>query len=98
MKRFIGKTLTGKLISVHAGDNEDLSKDTRESLSVEIGGIAGDKHQGPARKVWEGEWEPAGARVTHIPAKPDTRTASPTACVNSPKPDLAFRVPAVIDV
>ncbi len=60
MKKFLGKTLTGKLVSVHAGDNEDLSKDTRESLSVEIGGIAGDKHQGPVRKAWEGEGEPAG--------------------------------------
>ncbi len=60
MKKFLGKTLTGKLVSVHAGENEDLSKDTRESLSVEIGGIAGDKHQGPARKAWKGEWESAG--------------------------------------
>ncbi len=36
-----------------------------------------------------------GARIA---AKPDTRTASPTACVDTPKSDLAFRVPAVIDV
>ena len=62
MKKFLGKTLTGKLVSVHAGDNEDLSKDTRESLSVEIGGFAGDRHQGPVQEAWEGEWEPAGTR------------------------------------
>jgi len=62
MKKFRGKTLTGKVISVHSGGNEDLSKHIRESLDVEIGGIAGDKHQGFVRKAWEGEWEPAGTR------------------------------------
>ena len=60
MKRFLGKTLTGRLVSVHSGDNDDLSKDTRGSLSAEIGGFSGDKHQGPVRKAWEGEHEPAG--------------------------------------
>ena len=60
MKNFLGKTLTGRLVSVHSGNNEDLSKDTRGSLSAEIGGFAGDKHQGPMRKAWEGEWESAG--------------------------------------
>lgn len=60
MKKFLGKTLTGKVVSVHMGNNEDLSKDTRESLTAEIRGFAGDKHQGHVREAWEGEWEPAG--------------------------------------
>jgi len=60
MKKFLGKTLTGRVVSVHMGNNEDLSKDEQESLTAEIGGFVGDKHQGPTRKTWKGEWEPMG--------------------------------------
>ncbi len=45
---------------MHTGNNEDLSKQSCASLHAEIGGFAGDKHQGPVRKTWEGEWQPAG--------------------------------------
>ena len=60
MKKFAGKSLAGKVASVHSGDNEDLSKDIRESLTAEIEGIAGDKHHGPTRKAFEVDWQPAG--------------------------------------
>ncbi len=60
MKKFLGKTLRGRVVSLHLGKNEDLSKQQKASLSAEIGGFAGDKHQGPVRETWEGEWEPAG--------------------------------------
>ena len=60
MKKFPGKTLKGRVVSVHLGNNEDLSKEQRETLQAEIGGFAGDKHQGPVRKAWKGEWEPEG--------------------------------------
>lgn len=60
MKKFLGKTLQGRVVSLHLGNNADLSKQQKESLSAEIGGFAGDKHQGPVRETWEGEWEPAG--------------------------------------
>jgi len=60
MKKFLGKILKGRVISVHVGNNEDLSKEARETIFAEIGGFAGDKHQGPVRETWEGEWEPAG--------------------------------------
>jgi len=60
MKKYLGKTLTGKVVSLHRGNNADLSKQARSSLNAEIGGFAGDKHQGPVRKTWEGEWQPAG--------------------------------------
>ncbi|HJP11535.1 MAG TPA: hypothetical protein QGF27_16060 [Arenicellales bacterium] len=60
MKKFTGKSLAGKVVSVHSGDNEDLSKDIRESLTAEIEGIAGDKHHGPTRKAFEVDWQPAG--------------------------------------
>ncbi|SVB70586.1 uncharacterized protein METZ01_LOCUS223440, partial [marine metagenome] len=46
VKKFRGKTLSGKVVSVHSGNNEDLSKDIRGSLTAEIGGFAGDKHHG----------------------------------------------------
>jgi MOSC domain-containing protein YiiM len=45
---------------VHLGNNDDLSKEQRASLFAEIGGFAGDKHQGPTRKTWEGEYQPKG--------------------------------------
>jgi hypothetical protein len=60
MKKYFGKTLNGKLVSVHMGDNEDLRKQSQPVLMAEIGGFAGDKHQGPVRKTWQGEWQPAG--------------------------------------
>jgi len=58
MKKFPGKTLKGRIVSVHTGNNEDLSKQPQTSLTAEIGGFSGDKHQGPERKTWEGEWDP----------------------------------------
>ena len=60
MKKFLGKTLVGRVVSLHVGKNDDLSKQAQISLIAEIGGFAGDKHQGPERETWEGEWEPAG--------------------------------------
>jgi len=60
MKKFPGKTLRGRVVSVHLGNNEDLSKAQQVSLIAEIGGFAGDKHHGPERKAWVGEWEPEG--------------------------------------
>jgi hypothetical protein len=60
MKKFLGRVLKGRVVSLHAGKNADLSKQPQASLMAEIGGFAGDKHQGPVRETWEGEWEPAG--------------------------------------
>jgi hypothetical protein len=60
VKKYTGTFKTARVISVHVGDNEDLRKDRRETLVAEIGGFSGDKHFGPVRKAWEGEWEPAG--------------------------------------
>jgi MOSC domain-containing protein YiiM len=62
MKRLPGKTLKGRIVSLHKGNNEDLSKQPQISLNAEIGGFAGDKHQGPVRETWEGESEPPGTK------------------------------------
>jgi hypothetical protein len=60
MKKFLGKTLVGKVVSVHMGNNDDLSKEEHSTLMASIGGFVGDKHHGSAREAWEGEWEPEG--------------------------------------
>ncbi len=60
MKKFIGTTLTGTIASLHLGNNGDLSKAQCLSLYAEIDGFDGDKHNGPSRKAWAGEWEPKG--------------------------------------
>ena len=60
MMKFLGKVVTGQVVSVHVGDNQDLSKQVNESVTAEIGGFVGDKHRGPTRKAWKGEWEPEG--------------------------------------
>jgi MOSC domain-containing protein YiiM len=60
MKKFAGRTIKGRVISLHTGENEDLSKQKCQVLDAQIGGFAGDKHQGPTRKTWEGENQAAG--------------------------------------
>jgi hypothetical protein len=60
MKKFTGKTMRGKVKSLHTGNNEDLSKKKCRALEAQIGGFSGDKHQGSTRKTWEGEFQPAG--------------------------------------
>lgn len=60
MKKYLGKTLKARVASLYMGNNADLSKQPCASLSAEIGGFTGDKHQGPERQTWEGEWQPAG--------------------------------------
>jgi hypothetical protein len=60
MKTYLGKTLKAKVVSLHMGNKDDLSKQSRTSLTAEIGGFTGDKHQGHERKTWQGEWQPAG--------------------------------------
>jgi hypothetical protein len=60
MNKYTGKVLMGRVVSLHVGKNADLSKQPHASLRAEIGGFAGDKHQGPVRETWEGEGRPAG--------------------------------------
>jgi len=60
MNKFLGKTLMGRVVSLHVGNNEDLSKQPQASLRAEIGGFTGDKHKGPVRGTWEGEGWPTG--------------------------------------
>jgi hypothetical protein len=54
------KKLEALLVSVHTGDNEDLSKDECASVKVELDGFVGDKHRGFERVAWPGDKDPAG--------------------------------------
>ncbi len=53
-------TLTGAVVSVHAGENADLSKDERASIRVEFDGIVGDRHRSLTRHCWAGDKQPEG--------------------------------------
>ncbi len=54
------KKVLGTLVSVHAGMNEDLSKDALGSVMVELDGFVGDRHRGFERVAWPGDKDPAG--------------------------------------
>ena len=60
MKKHPGKILKGRIVSLHVGGDEDLSKRPCTSLSAEIGGFAGDRHKGHTRLTWKGEDQPPG--------------------------------------
>ena len=54
------KTLSGRVVSVHSGSNDDLSKEEHSSIQVELDGIAGDRHRSYVRKTWAGDKQPEG--------------------------------------
>ena len=47
------KKVVGKVVSVHAGSNEDLSKEEHATIQVELDGISGDRHQSYERTTWD---------------------------------------------
>jgi MOSC domain-containing protein YiiM len=53
-------TLTGTVVSVHAGNNSDLSKEARDNITVELDGIVGDRHRSLVRRCWAGDKQPEG--------------------------------------
>ena len=54
------KELTARLVSVHAGNNEDYSKEAFGSVEVEPDGFVGDKHRGFTRIAASWDPEPTG--------------------------------------
>jgi len=48
------------VVSVHAGDHEDLHKDSRDHVDVDAEGFPGDKHRGFTRVAWQGDKDPEG--------------------------------------
>lgn len=45
---------------MHAGSNEDLSKDEHQAIQVELDGVVGDRHQSYHRSTWQGDKQPQG--------------------------------------
>ncbi|MFT5140634.1 MAG: hypothetical protein ACI9H8_001711 [Lysobacterales bacterium] len=60
MKKYLGKILKGNVTFLSLGDSKDLGKKPRDSLVAEIGGFVGDRHAGPTRGTYSGEWGPKG--------------------------------------
>ena len=54
------KTLVAKVVSVHAGSNDDLSKDEHQAIQLELDGVVGDGHRSFERQTWPGDKQPEG--------------------------------------
>jgi len=54
------KEFKAKLVSVHSGDNDDLSKAAHQSLEVKADGFVDDKHSGFTRIAADWDPEPTG--------------------------------------
>jgi MOSC domain-containing protein YiiM len=54
------KKIVARVVSVHAGSNEDLSKEERPTVQVELDGVVGDRHQSYDRATWHGDKQPEG--------------------------------------
>ncbi len=54
------KKITAKVVSVHAGSNDNLSKEQHPSIQAELDGIVGDRHRSQSRKAWRVDKQPHG--------------------------------------
>jgi hypothetical protein len=54
------KEITARVVSVHAGSNDDLSKQRYPSIQAELDGIVGDRHRSYSRETWSGDKQPKG--------------------------------------
>jgi len=56
----VTEQLVATVVSVHAGENEDLSKEAHAAIRVELEGVVGDAHRGFERSTWAGDKQPKG--------------------------------------
>jgi MOSC domain-containing protein YiiM len=56
----MAKRITARVVSVHAGSNEDLSKEMHDTIQVALDGIVGDRHRSFQREAWQGDKQAAG--------------------------------------
>jgi len=54
------KKIVAKIISVHSGSNDDLSKEAHASIQVELDGIVGDRHRSYVRDTYKVDKQPFG--------------------------------------
>lgn len=52
--------ITAKIVSVHSGSNDDLSKEAHDSIQVELDGIVGDRHRSYVRDTYKVDKQPYG--------------------------------------
>ena len=52
--------IVAKIVSVHSGSNDDLSKEAHESIQVELDGIVGDRHRSYVRDTYRVDKQPYG--------------------------------------
>lgn len=50
----------GRVVSVHAGNNDNLSKDENASIQLELDGVVGDRHRSHSRETWAGDKQREG--------------------------------------
>ncbi len=54
------KKIVAKIVSVHSGSNDDLSKEAHASIQVELDGIVGDRHRSYVRDTYKVDKQPYG--------------------------------------
>ena len=54
------KKVVARVVSVHAGSNDDLSKEEHPSIQLELDGVVGDRHRSYERRTWRGDKQPEG--------------------------------------
>ena len=52
--------VVARVVSVHAGSNDDLSKEEHPTIQLELDGVVGDRHQSYQRRTWQGDKQPEG--------------------------------------
>lgn len=52
--------VVAQVVSVHAGSNDDLSKQELATIQVQLDGVDGDRHQSFARSTWAGDKQSQG--------------------------------------
>jgi MOSC domain-containing protein YiiM len=52
--------LTATVVSVHAGRNDDMSKQELAMIDVQLDGVVGDAHRSYVRKAWAGDKQAKG--------------------------------------
>jgi len=52
--------IVAQVVSVHAGSNDDLSKDEHPTIQIELNGVVGDRHRSYDRPTWQGDKQPEG--------------------------------------
>ncbi len=54
------KKVMATVVSVHAGSNDDLSKEVHDSIMAELDGFIGDRHKSYTRETWAGDKQQQG--------------------------------------